>query len=91
LSLTDTTACSILDMDKYSISEAARRLDVHRTTLHRWIERGLVPEPIAENIAGTRLRYWTKIDFAKVEEFRRTKYWGHGKEKGPSNKVKRRK
>ena len=65
-------------MEKISISEAARRLDIHRTTLHRWIEEGVVPEPIAENIAGAKLRYWTKTDFAKVEEYKHSHYWGQG-------------
>ena len=78
-------------MEKISISEAARQLGIHRTTLHRWIEEGVVPEPVAENIAGARLRYWTKADFAKVEMYKRASYWGHGKkrkgnEKGHSRK-----
>jgi MerR family regulatory protein len=81
LSLTITTACRILKVELYSISEAARRLRVHRSTLHRWIEEGLVPQPLAENIAGARLRYWTKGDFAKVEEYKRLNYWGQGKKR----------
>ena len=68
-------------MEKISISEAGRRLGVHRTTLHRWIEEGVVPQPIAENVAGARLRYWTKADFAKVEEYKRTHYWGQGRKR----------
>ncbi len=78
-------------MDKYSISEVARRLGVHRTTLHRWIDQGVVPEPIAENVAGARLRYWTKAEFAKVEEYKRTNYWGQGKKKSRSKKAKQKK
>jgi DNA-binding transcriptional MerR regulator len=72
-------------MEKISISEAARRLGIHRTTLHRWIEEGVVPEPIAENVAGAKLRYWTKGDLAKVEEYKRAHYWGHGR-KGSNRK-----
>jgi DNA-binding transcriptional MerR regulator len=75
-------------MKKHSISDAARRLAVHRTTLHRWIERGLVPKPIAEDVAGARLRYWTDADFAKVEEYKRVTYWGQGKKKRKSRKIK---
>jgi len=78
-------------MDKYSISEAARRLGVHRTTLHRWIDQAAVPEPIVENVAGARLRYWTKAEFAKVEEYKRTNYWGQGKKKSRSKKAKQKK
>jgi DNA-binding transcriptional MerR regulator len=75
-------------MAKHSISDAARRLGVHRTTLHRWIEQGVVPKPIAEDIAGARLRYWTDTDFAKVEEYKRVTYWGQGKKKSTSKKTK---
>jgi predicted DNA-binding transcriptional regulator AlpA len=87
--LTNTTACSILNMTKISISEAARRLGVHRTTIHRWIEEGLVPKPVAENVAGARLRYWTEAGFAKVEEYRRHNYWGQGKKKSRPKRVKK--
>jgi len=55
-------------MAKYSISEAARLLGIHRATLHRWIDRGAVPEPISEDIAGSKLRYWTEAGFARLKE-----------------------
>jgi DNA-binding transcriptional MerR regulator len=76
-------------MAKISISEAARRLEVHRTTIHRWIEEGLVPKPVAENVAGARLRYWTEADFTKVEEYRRQNYWGQGKKKSKAKRGKK--
>jgi DNA-binding transcriptional MerR regulator len=76
-------------MAKISISEAARRLGVHRTTIHRWIEAGLVPKPIAENVAGARLRYWTEADFTKIEEFRWQHYWGQGKKKSKAKRAKK--
>ena len=78
-------------MEKISISEAARRLGIHRTTLHRWIEEGVVPEPIAENVAGARLRYWTKSDFAKVEEYKRANYWGQGRKRSSGKTSNKRK
>lgn len=73
--------------DKYSISEAARRLGVHRATLHRWIELGHVPQPAVESIAGVRLRYWTKSEFTKVEEYKQMKYWGRGKKRSKRKKT----
>jgi DNA-binding transcriptional MerR regulator len=76
-------------MAKISISEAARHLGIHRTTLHRWIEEGLVPKPVAENVAGARLRYWTEADFIKVQEFRRQSYWGQGKKKSGAKRAKK--
>jgi len=78
-------------MEKISISEAARRLGIHRTTLHRWIEEGVVPEPIAENVAGARLRYWKRADFAKAEEYKRANYWGQGRKRSSGKTTNKRK
>jgi hypothetical protein len=55
---------------KFSISETARLLGVHRGTIRRWINDGLIPPPIAEDTAGARLRYWDKNGFAKVRQYR---------------------
>jgi DNA-binding transcriptional MerR regulator len=73
--------------EKYSISETARLLLVHRSTLHRWIDAGLVPEPIEENVAGSRLRYWNEDGFAKVKEYRQ-KHFGDGR--GERTDIKKR-
>jgi DNA-binding transcriptional MerR regulator len=75
-------------MAKISISEAARQLGVHRTTLHRWIEQGVVPKPIAEDVAGARLRYWTDADFATVKEYKRHAYWRQGSKRSNVTKTK---
>jgi len=56
-----------MEEKRYSISGTARLLGVHRTTIHRWIDEGVVPKPIAEDTAGARLRYWTEEGFAKVK------------------------
>jgi len=61
-------------MKRYSISEAARLLGIHRATLHRWICEGVIPEPIAEDIAGARIRYWTEDGLAKLKEYRAEHY-----------------
>jgi predicted site-specific integrase-resolvase len=74
--------------EKYSISETARRLLVHRSTLHRWIDAGLVPKPNEENIAGSRVRYWNKEGFAKVKEYRE-KHFGEGRGERTDIKKKR--
>jgi predicted site-specific integrase-resolvase len=74
--------------EKYSISETARLLLVHRSTLHRWIDAGLVPKPIKENIAGLRLRYWNKEGFAKVKEYREKRF-GEGRGERTDIKKKR--
>jgi MerR-like DNA binding protein len=64
--------------EKFSISEAARMLVIHRGTLRRWIKKGLIPKPTAEDTAGARLRYWDKDGFAKVKEYRE-KHFGDGR------------
>jgi DNA-binding transcriptional MerR regulator len=74
--------------ERYSISETARLLEVHRTTLHRWIAGDLIPEPIAEDTAGARLRYWDKEGFAKVKEYRE-KHLGKGR--GRRNDLRKKK
>jgi DNA-binding transcriptional MerR regulator len=61
-------------MKRYSISAAARLLGIHRATLHRWIGEGVVPEPIAEEIAGSRLRYWTEDGLIKVKKYKAGHY-----------------
>jgi predicted site-specific integrase-resolvase len=64
--------------ERISISEAARKLDVDRGTLRRWIKKGVIPRPISEDTAGARLRYWDKGGFAKVKEHRE-KHFGEGR------------
>ena len=61
-------------MKRYSISAAARLLGVHRATLHRWIGEGVVPEPVVEEIAGSRLRYWTEDGLMKLKKYKTEHY-----------------
>jgi excisionase family DNA binding protein len=61
-------------MAQYSISEAARLLGIHRATLHRWIDKGVVPEPVTEKIAGSQLRYWTEDGFAELKDYKAENY-----------------
>jgi excisionase family DNA binding protein len=72
-------------MAQYSISEAARLLGIHRATLHRWIDKGVVPEPVSQKIAGTQLRYWTEDGFAKLKDHKAEHY-----RKKPRLKTRRR-
>jgi len=68
-------------MRTYSISEAARLLEVDRRTLHRWIRDKLVPEPAVQVISGVRLRFWSEADMAKLRRHKAARYWGKGKRK----------
>ena len=72
--------------EKFSISETARLLGIHRGTIRRWINKGLIPQPIAEDTAGARLRYWNRNGFAKVKEYR-DKHFGDGQ--GRRNDIKK--
>jgi excisionase family DNA binding protein len=72
-------------MTQYSISEAARLLGIHRATLHRWIEKRVVPEPILQKIAGSQIRYWTDDGFAKLKQYKAEQY-----RKKPRGKAERR-
>jgi hypothetical protein len=74
--------------EKFSISETARLLGVHRGTIRRWVKAGLIPPPTAKDTAGARLRYWDKIGFAKVKEYK-GKHFGEGQ--GKRNDIKKRK
>jgi len=74
--------------EKFSISETARLLGVNRGTLRRWIKKDLIPEPIAEDTAGARLRYWSRDGFAKVKEYRE-KHFGEGRGERTDIKKKR--
>jgi helix-turn-helix protein len=74
--------------ERFSISETARLLGVHRGTIRRWIKAGLIPQPIAENTAGARLRYWNKDGFAKVKVYQ-GKHFGEGQ--GRRNDIKNKK
>ncbi len=61
-------------MTQYSISEAARLLSIHRATLHRWIEKRVVPVPVTQQIAGSQIRYWTEEGFAKLKQYKAEHY-----------------
>jgi DNA-binding transcriptional MerR regulator len=61
-------------MAQYSISEAARLLGIHRATLHRWIDKGVVPEPVSKEIAGSQLRYWTEDGVGRLRDYKAEHY-----------------
>lgn len=72
-------------MVQYSISEAARLLGIHRATLHRWIDKGVVPEPVSAKIAGSILRYWTEGGLAQLKDYKSKHY-----RKKPRSKTRQR-
>ena len=73
--MTNAAWCGIFIVKRYSVSEAARILNVDRRTLQRWVSQRLVPEPTTENIANMRVRFWNEQEFQKVKEHKARQYW----------------
>ena len=75
--------------EKHSISDTARLLGIHRGTLRRWVKKHVVPQPIAEDVAGSRLRYWTAAGFAKVRQYKEEHFReGQGRRSKTAKKTK---
>ena len=55
-------------MRTYSTTEAAKRLNLHRVTLQRYIAAKKVSAPPARVIAGARIRYWSLKDIERVRK-----------------------
>jgi hypothetical protein len=78
-----------MEEKKHSISDAARLLGIHRGTLRRWIRRRVVPQPIAQDVAGSRLRYWTAAGLAKIRKYKEEHFReGQGKRAKTTRKSK---
>jgi DNA-binding transcriptional MerR regulator len=76
-------------MKTYSISEAARILDINRATLHRWIQDEVIPPPSTKVISGIRCRLWTETEMAKLKQYKAANYWGKGIDRRTGKKVKK--
>jgi transposase-like protein len=75
--------------EKHSISDTARLLGIHRGTLRRWIKRRVVPQPTAEDVAGSRLRYWTAAGLAKVRQYKEEHFReGQGRRSKAAREIK---
>jgi transposase-like protein len=78
-----------MENEKHSISDTARLLGIHRGTLRRWIRRGVISRPIAEDVAGSRLRYWTTAELAKIKKYKEEHFReGQGKRSKRAKKTK---
>jgi len=81
--------CGILNMETYSVSEAAKATGVNRRTLQRWIRNKRIPSPKAEIIDGRLRKSWTAIEVEKIREHKRTAYWGKGVDRKTGHKAKK--
>jgi excisionase family DNA binding protein len=73
----------------YSISEAARVLQVDRRTLHRWIREKQIPTPSTQTISGIRCRLWTEAEMKKLKAYKAANYWGKGIDRRRDKKAKK--
>jgi excisionase family DNA binding protein len=59
-------------MKAHTTPEVAKLVGVHLRTLHRWLERGLLPEPKRGKIGGLAVRIWTKEDIGRARKIKGT-------------------
>jgi len=67
-----------MHMKKYSVSEAAKLLEVDRRTLQRWVTRKAIPAPTAGVIDGRLVKFWTEAEMAFIRENKAAHYAGKG-------------
>lgn len=79
-----------MDMNKYSVSEAAEILGVDRRTLQRWVSRGTIPAPTAGIVNGRLVKFWTEPEMALLKENKIAHYAGKGLDRRTGKKAKRR-
>jgi len=66
------------NMKAFTTPETARLAGIHLRTLHRWLERGVIPEPKRGNLGGLKVRLWSASDVRRVKEYRK-KFWAKGR------------
>ena len=79
----------ILMMKTYSISEAARILEVDRKTLRRWTTKRLIPTPVLGISDGRPAKVWTEEDLTLIRDYMRDYYWGKGINRKTGKKAKK--
>jgi DNA-binding transcriptional MerR regulator len=60
-------------MANYSTAMVAKKLDIGRDTLHRWIREGLKP-PKLQRIGGVKVRLWSQADFERAKAYSKKRY-----------------
>jgi len=80
--------CGILKMKTYSISDAAKVLEVDRRTLYRWIDKGVIPSPKPGVLNGRLARIWTNEELVLIRAYMRESYWGKGIDRRTGKKAK---
>ena len=81
--------CGMINMEKYSVSEAARILKIDRRTLQRWVRRKAIPAPAAGFVNGRLVRFWTEDEMTLIKENKAAHYAGKGLDRRTGKKAKR--
>jgi DNA-binding transcriptional MerR regulator len=58
---------------EYSTGQVAKKLDIGRDTLHRWINEGL-RAPKLSRVGNVRVRIWTEEDFKRAKAYSEARY-----------------
>jgi len=80
--------CGTIDMQKYSVSEAADALEVDRRTLQRWVSRKKIPAPTAGIVNGRLVKFWTETELTILREYKKEHYSGKGFDRRTGKKAK---
>jgi len=75
-------------MKTYSVSEAARVLEVDRRTLQRWVNKKKIPPPTARIVEGRLEKSWTEEQMEQLKEYRKAHYAGKGLDRRTGKKAK---
>jgi excisionase family DNA binding protein len=75
-------------MKKYSVSEAARILEVDRRTLQRWVNEKVIPVPTAGIVNGRLVKFWAEAEMAALRDHKKNHYNGKGLDRRTGRKAK---
>ena len=81
-------SCGTIKMKKYSVSEAARILEVDRRTLQRWVNDSAIPVPTAGIVNGRLVKFWTEAEIGLMREYKKNHYAGKGLNRRTGKKAK---
>lgn len=67
---------------KYSTAQVARKLNIGKQTLHRWMREGKVRPPRKQRVAGVAVRFWAARDVERIKKYKASHYRkGRGRKK----------
>jgi excisionase family DNA binding protein len=80
--------CGIINMKTYSVSEAARVLEIDRRTLQRWVNKKKIPAPKARIVEGRLEKSWTEEQMGHLKEYYDAHYAGKGLDRRTGKQAK---